>query len=151
MAGKNITLETDIVEADIPCLLSKEALKKANTVLRLETDQAEMFGNEIDLECTRSGHYALNIQDVDRDHEILIGELDKEYEKKEAAVVKIHKQFAHPSRKNMEQLLKDSNNMDGDVIKILDKIYEKCVICHQFASTRPRPCVGLPLGRDFND
>ena len=49
VAGKNVTLETDIVEADIPCLLSKEALKKAKTVLRLETDQAEMFGNEIDL------------------------------------------------------------------------------------------------------
>ena len=41
--------------------------------------------------------------------------------------------------------------MDGDVVKVLDKIYEKCVICHQFAATKPRPCVGLPLGRDFND
>ena len=81
----------------------------------------------------------------------MIGELDREYEKKEEAVVKIHKQFAHPARKNMEQLLKDSNNMDGDVVKILDKIYEKCIICHQFASTRPRPCVGLPFGRDFNE
>ena len=63
-----MTLETDIVEADIPYLLSKEALKKVKTVLRLETDQAEMFCKEIDLECTRSGHYALNIEDVDKHH-----------------------------------------------------------------------------------
>ena len=70
---------------------------------------------------------------------------------KEKEVVKIHKQFAHPVRPNMDQLLKDSGNMDSDVASILNKIYSKCVICHQFATTRSRPCVGLPLGRDFND
>ena len=152
IAGKNVMLETDVVEADIPCLLSKAALKRAGTVLKLETDQAEIFGRTIDLESTSSGHYALQILDVGENHdEVLIAELGVDYERKEKEVVKIHKQFAHPSRRNMEQLLKDSRNMDDDVCKILDKIYSKCVICLQFASTRPRPSVGMPMGRDFND
>ena len=152
LAGRKVMLETDVVEADIPCLLSKAALKRAGTVLKLETDQAEIFGRTIDLESTSSGHYALPIKDVgENQDEVLIAELGEDYERKEKLVVKIHKQFAHPSRRNMEQLLKDSRNMDDDVTKILDKIYSKCVICLQFASTRPRPCVGMPMGKDFND
>ena len=63
MAGRNVMLETDIVNADIPCLLSKPALKRAGTVLRLDEDKAEIFGNEINLDCTSSGHYALEIED----------------------------------------------------------------------------------------
>ena len=145
-------LETDVVEADIPCLLSKAALKRAGTVLKLETDQAEIFGKTIDLESTSSGHYALQISDVGvNQDEVLITDLGSDYERKEKEIVKIHKRFAHPSRRNMEQLLKDSKNMDDDVRNILDKIYSKCVICLQFASTRPRPSVGMPLGKDFND
>ena len=43
--------------------LSKSALKKAGTVLRLDEDKAEIFGNKINLDCTSSGHYALEIED----------------------------------------------------------------------------------------
>ena len=41
--------------------------------------------------------------------------------------------------------------MDDDVSKIRDKIFSKCVICLQFAFTRLRPIVGMPLGKNFND
>ena len=120
MAEKNVMLETDVVDADIPCLLSKSALKRAGTILKLETDQAEIFGNVIDLENTTAGHYALSICDVGNEEEVLIGVLDDDYNKKAKEVVKIHKQFAHPPRPNMDQLLKDSGNMDADVVSILE-------------------------------
>ena len=113
-------LETDVVDADFPCLLSKSALKRAGTILKLETDQAEIFGNVIDLENTTAGHYALSICDVGNEEEVLIGVLDDDYNKKAKEVVKIHKQFAHPPRPNMDQLLKDSGNMDADVVSILE-------------------------------
>ena len=89
MAGRNVMLETDVVHADIPCLLSKPALKRAGTVLRLENDQAEIFGNQIDLDCTSSGHYALQIEDCksQEDQEILINELSAEYPIKEKEIV----------------------------------------------------------------
>ena len=158
MAGRNVMLETDIVNADIPCLLSKPALKRAGTVLRLDEDKAEIFGNEINLDCTSSGHYALEIEDCKNekveglyDEEILINELSNDYQSKVVQLVKIHKQFAHPIRATMEQLLKESGNIDNEVREILDKIYAKCDICHRFASTKPRPAVGLSLARDFNE
>ena len=122
-------LETDIVSADIPCLLSKPALKRAGTVLRLNEDKAEIFGNEINLDCTSSGHYALEVKDWkneevkgSEDEDILINELSQDYQSKAKQLVKIHKQFAHPIRAAMEQLLKESGNIDNEVREILDKI-----------------------------
>ena len=38
IAGENVYLETDVIEADIPCLISKPALKGAKATLKLETD-----------------------------------------------------------------------------------------------------------------
>ena len=77
-------LETDVVEADIPCLLSKAALKRAGTVLKLETDQAEIFGRAIDLESTSSGHYADKILDVgENQDEVSIAECGAHFERKE--------------------------------------------------------------------
>ena len=153
MAGRAVMLETDMVKADIPCLLSKPALKRTGTVLRLDKDQAELFGNVINLDCTSSGHYALEIEDVKNEEveEILINDLAVDYSQKVKQIVKIHRQFAHPLRPPMEQLLKDSGNLDDDAKDILDKLYSKCDICHQFASTKSRPAVGLPLGSDFNE
>ena len=75
MANRNMMLETDVVEADIPCLLSKTALKRAGTVLKLETDQVEIFGKVIDLESMTSGHYVLNIKDAEKQEEVYIGKL----------------------------------------------------------------------------
>ena len=63
--------ETDIVNADIPCLLSKSALKWAGTVLRLDDDKAEIYGNKINLDCTSSGHYALEIENCKNEKVII--------------------------------------------------------------------------------
>ena len=149
MVGRNVMLETDIVNADIPCLLSKPLLKRVGTVLRLDKDKAEIFGNEINMDCTSSGYYALEIEDCKTekvkgscDEEILVNELSNDYQSKGKQLVKIHKQFAHQIRATMDQLLKERGNFDNEGREILDKIYAKCDKCHCFASTKPRPAVG---------
>ena len=40
IAGKNVMLQKDIVDMDLPCLLSRPALKRAGCTLLLENDQA---------------------------------------------------------------------------------------------------------------
>lgn len=50
-----------MVECDIPLHLSKDSLKKANTVFDLTTDRATMFGEAVDLELTSSGHYCVGL------------------------------------------------------------------------------------------
>ena len=44
LAGKKCTIETDVVESDIPLLMSKSAMKKAGMKLDLVNDRAEIFG-----------------------------------------------------------------------------------------------------------
>ena len=56
-----VTLNTDVVPSDIPLLLSRKSMKKANMTLDFKNDSAEIFGNVVQLMTTQSGHYAIPI------------------------------------------------------------------------------------------
>ena len=56
---QEIDLEVDVVDTDIPLLLSKAAMKKSSTVIDFNKDTAVMFGEEQKLIKTTSGHYAI--------------------------------------------------------------------------------------------
>jgi len=64
----NCNIQTEVVPADIPLLLSKNSFKKAGTMLNLKEDRAVMFNEQIDLELTSSGHYCVNIINNDDDN-----------------------------------------------------------------------------------
>ncbi|KAK3874884.1 hypothetical protein Pcinc_020203 [Petrolisthes cinctipes] len=55
------TIVTDVVDCNIPLLLSKRSMKKAKMVMNFETDQVKICGNIIDLKSSSSGHYLLPI------------------------------------------------------------------------------------------
>ena len=65
LAGKKIEICTDVVESDIPLLLSKHSMKKSNTVLDFEKDSVSMFGEKLQLQCTDSGHYYIPLSRPD--------------------------------------------------------------------------------------
>jgi hypothetical protein len=54
-------VKTDIVEADLPLLLSKEALKKADAIMNFNNDTVTMFGEVLKMISTSSGHYAISL------------------------------------------------------------------------------------------
>ena len=56
-----VDLETDVIETDIPILLSKSAMKKSSTILDFNQNTAYMFGQRQPLIKTTSGHYAIPI------------------------------------------------------------------------------------------
>ena len=56
-----VKLETEVVEANIPLLLSKISMKAAKTVLNFGKDTVTMFGYEQPLLFTSSGHYSIPI------------------------------------------------------------------------------------------
>ena len=58
--GTKCTIETDVVESKLPLLLSKNSLKKAQTVLDMNSDTAKMFGQPVELFQTSSGNYRIN-------------------------------------------------------------------------------------------
>ena len=59
IGSKKVNLETDVIDADIPLLMSKAAMKKAETVLNFNEDSVTMFGEQQHLLKTSSGHYAI--------------------------------------------------------------------------------------------
>ena len=61
IAGKEATINTDVVESDIPLLLSRTAMKKAAVKMDLENDTATIMGKEVALNLTTSGHYCIPI------------------------------------------------------------------------------------------
>ena len=61
MAGKAVTIKTDVVESDIPLLLSRGAMKKAAVKMDLENDTAIIMGNTVALNLTSSGHYCIQL------------------------------------------------------------------------------------------
>ena len=82
IAKMNVKIISDVVDADIPLLLSKMAMKRARTTLNFNNDTAEMFGKRIKLLCTTSGHYHVPISrpPLDRGklrHILFLNNIDK--------------------------------------------------------------------------
>ena len=61
VAGKCVSLETEIVQEKLPLLLSKSSLQKAGAIIDMNNDKATFLGKEIDLDTTTSGHYCISI------------------------------------------------------------------------------------------
>ena len=63
LAGRKLWLKTDVVESDVPLLLSRISMKRAKLQLNTEHDVAHFLGRTVKLRCTSSGHYCIPITD----------------------------------------------------------------------------------------
>ena len=153
LAGRKITIQTDVVQSDIPLLFSLKDMKQAKIKLDLEKDTAEIFGKIVYLNSTNSGHYCLPIGNMEVPAEsvcaVRLEELNKDELHK--VLVKLHRQFAHPSEEKLITLLDNAGVWDAQYSMILKKIYDACKICKQYAKTPARPVVGLPMASRFNE
>ena len=59
--GKRSTIDTDVVECNIPMLLSKKAMKKGEMILNFANDSLKIADQVVPLSSTVSGHYLLPI------------------------------------------------------------------------------------------
>ena len=155
LAGVKCTITTDVVASDIPLLLGKPAMKAAKVVLDLEHDKASIFGQNIDLQCTSSGHYCVPLGDtstpIEDTFSVLFNMDEKSVQDKQKIISKLHKQFAHPTGRRLRLLLKDAGVTDEDCFKLIDDITQACDTCHRFRKTPSKPVVGLPLATEFNE
>ena len=62
IGDKSCLIEIEIVKENIPLVLSRSSLKKAEIVLDMKMDQAVMFRKDINLYFSNSGHYCIDIQ-----------------------------------------------------------------------------------------
>ncbi|CAC5411356.1 unnamed protein product [Mytilus coruscus] len=86
-----------------PLLLSKDSMKKAKMKLDLENDSANIFGKDVQLQCTSSGHYCVPIDQLKIYIKVTATALvaTQMTKDKTKIIEKLHKQFAHPSAKRL--------------------------------------------------
>ena len=58
---RKVFLEADLIDCDLPLLLSKESMKKADTHINFKNDEVTMLGQKLKLKFTSSGHYAITL------------------------------------------------------------------------------------------
>ena len=151
LGGKDIIIKTNVVECDIPLLLSKTAMKKAGMIFNMKNDTVEIFGKIVSLKVITSGHYCLPLNrslNEENINEVLFSINDSSLKQ---IAVKLHKQFAHPSSEKLIKLIKKSGCYDGHLIEEIQSISDSCDVCLKYKKTPPRPAVCLPLSYTFND
>ena len=154
LAGKKVLIKTDVVNSDIPLLLSMDAMKKAEVKLDMSNDMAEIFGVQLPLNHTSSGHYAIPIDKVreipvESVCAVRLGEVS--HEERYKALRKLHRQFTHPPQKKLVALMKDAGAWKDEFLDDLDDIYAKCELCKVYKKTPSRPVVALPMASRFNE
>ena len=124
IGDKSCLIEMEIVKENIPLLLSKSSLKKAETVLDMKMDQAVMFGKEVNLYFSTSGHYCIDIQPnkvskmdlpvEGQSENVLIFEENMNLSDKKKQIQKIQRQFGHASSENIKRLIKNAGVTDQE-------------------------------------
>ena len=166
VGNQRCTLETEVVDIDLPLLISKQAMKSTGMILDFNKDSATLNGEEISLDTTSSGHYALSLT---RQRNQLVemstpGSSEQKPQKafmafdvsgrtaqeKKKSAIKLHRQFGHPSHEKLASLVKLSGSRDEEFMKALQETAERCETCKKYKKKNPRPVVGLSLSRDFN-
>ena len=167
IGNANGFIRTDVVEADIPMLLSKSSLKEAQAQLDFVNDTLTLNGRAVQLCHTSSGHYGIPLsskqealsQSPEKDScstinvNLAIDEIiNKSSEEKLAMARKLHKQFGHPINSDkIKKLLKDSDIADQGLFSAIDTVTDTCDICIKYRKAHSRPVVSFPLSNDFNE
>ena len=134
IAGKAVTIKTDVVNSEIPLQLSKESLKSAGTKIDVLEDKIKIFGKDISLHFTSSGHHAIPLYDryVDsaslddsRFIEVFLT-IDNLHNKSQAEkvqiAIKLHQQFGYPKGSRLINLIKSAGISDNVLIDAVKKV-----------------------------
>ena len=158
IGSKSIYVESDVVNTDIPMLLSRPSMKKAGTHINFKDDTVTMFGNKQKIDVTSSGHYSVSLNSnskVLNDVVALNSKVTLHAENDsstESIALKLHCQFSHPSSDRLVKLVRNSNWHDkSNLIDLIRKVSESCEICKQYKKPSPRPIVGMNMATEFNE
>ena len=153
---EKIEIETEVIESDIPLLLSKTFMKQMGMIISLVDDRILWRKGEIkDLKITTTGHYAIAInkcQNFEGDRNFMKYILYS-YGLRDSKVkaLKLHRQFAHPSKEKLIKLIREAGIRDSELEEEVRRIEENCETCTKFKRNPCRPVVSMPMARNFND
>ena len=125
IAGKVVMIRTDVVGSDIPLLLSRSAMKTAGVKMDMVNDTANIFGKDVALNLTTSGHYCIHIDRMEeiRIEEVFSVKLEEIYSNYGyKTLVKLHRQFSHPPLKKLKSLLQNAGLWRNEYLDLLEEI-----------------------------
>ena len=104
IAVVRVLLNIDVFNYNIPLVLRKEAMKKANTKIDFQFDTVHIFGKKVDVVFSSTGHYCIPINDDNANSPVLSTKIafmccnlqNKSENEKFRIATKLHRQFAHP-------------------------------------------------------
>ena len=163
LGSVDVLITADVVNTNIPLLLSKSTMKKAKTVIDFGNDTVRMFGKKVKLlHTSRGGHYCVSLnKKVDITYGI--GDPSMVYfvnikkiknlpaAEKSSIAVKVHKQFCHCSGKRLRKLFLDAGVKDKEMLKLVEEVKSNCKLCEKYGSTPPKPVVTMPFAKTFNE
>lgn len=162
--GQNsVMIEVDIIDSDIPLLLSKEAMKKAKMKIDLEDDTAIVLGNRITLDTTSAGHYVIPLltktdgnhisddQVFQMEDLLSIDLIGAQTNEKSKALDKLHRQFGHRPKDSFINLLKSADVWSSEMNELIDNIIDNCEGCIKRKRNPDRPAVSMPMASSFNE
>ena len=141
IGSKSVTVEVDLVDKDIPLLLSDESLKKANTSINFKDCTVKMFGKKLSCIFTSAGHIAvplhknLNVLHAveTRSAKVNINFQYIDGSDKYEIATKLHSVFSHCPASKLIKVI-DAAGMRDDV-ELVDEIHtvsNSCMFCREY-------------------
>ena len=121
-----VSIKVDVVESDLPLLISLKTQKRAGTILDMVEDVAIMAGSKIKLERTKTGHYCIDL-DGQESFCLATYTLDKEEEWRKA-LKKLHQQFAHPPYERLQKLIESAGKWKPGMEEVLRQVEKQCTL-----------------------
>ena len=155
IGSHSILIESDVVDTDIPMLLSRSAMKKADTYINFKDDSVTMLGEKQNVMITSSGHYSLPLthhlkvlDDVNSNHSKVTLNVKQKYDLKDMAI-KLHSQFSHPKVDRLIRLVQNSGWEDKrGLLEMIQIISAKCTTCKEYDSVCKISC-RIQYGNQF--
>ena len=163
--GQNyVQIVTEIVEANIPLLLSIESLKKGKFTLEFGSDQLIGLGQKINLHTATNGLYALpltknrqlmtNFVTSEDQSEFPIAFKVASVKSDKEIALKLHRSFAHPSAERLLRMINAAGSQwssNENLKEEIRQVSENCEVCKIYKKAPARPAVGLPSASEFNE
>lgn len=154
IGGENYKIEVDIIDSDIPLLLSKNEMRRLGIGIDMKRDRVTINDKPLVVNTTSAGHYIIDLLDkgaVYDMHQVLMIDIKRADAKEQKKVLeKLHAQFGHKSKQSFVNLLKAADKWDESYSKIIDKIIDGCEGCVLRRKTPDRPVVAMNMANDFN-
>ena len=156
LGSQKFKLHTSVVECDIPLLISRATLARADAYIGFRRDELWIGNERIDVIETESGHLCVPITNRNVKQsvkQVLFScPLQKDDDKANVSKIsKLHKQFAHPTPEKLIDLIRTSGIVDKKIEDTVKEISKNCDICARFKRPPLRPVVAMPLASEFNE